>query len=126
MAGVAGSQQSQPTKDHGDQPEHEGRSAPDYSIAAAETTCGDSQIQSTVDAGNQPGYQGREGSPSAVTGAGVTGRSAQSQPSDDHADQSQRSHRRGPESPGCRTLNRGSGWLGNVCGHQHGIHKTAE
>src|SRR6266540_3802294 len=52
--------------------------------------------------------------------------SAQSQPTDDHGDQRQRSDRGGPESPGGQAVNRGGGWLRNVRGHQHAIHKPPE
>ena len=52
--------------------------------------------------------------------------SAQSQSTDDHTAQPQHSDCGGPESPGRRTVNRGGGWLGNMRGHQHGIHKPPE
>src|SRR5262249_32498503 len=38
---AAGAGQSQPTENHGDQPQHQGRGATDYSVAAAGTTLGD-------------------------------------------------------------------------------------
>ena len=47
--GSAGSGQSQPAEGHGDQSEHQGHGATGYSLAGAETTCGDSQIQHAVD-----------------------------------------------------------------------------
>ena len=50
----------------------------------------------------------------------------QSQPTDDHADQRQHIGRSGPESPGGHAVNRSGGWLGNVRGHQHGMHKPSE
>ena len=87
---------------------------------------GDGQIQPAVDHGDQPRHQGHDGPHSPVTGADTTGGSAQSQPTDDHADQRQHSDRGGPESPGGQAVNRGGGWLGNVRGHQHGMHKPRE
>src|SRR6266542_3523104 len=125
-AGTAGAGQSQPTEGHGDQPQHQGRGATDYSVAGAGTTFGDGQIQPAVDHGDQPRHQGHDGPHSPVTGANTTGGSAQSQPTDDHADQRQRSDRGGPESPGGQAVNRGGGWLRNVRGHQHAIHKSPE
>src|SRR6266545_5548575 len=124
--GAAGSGQSQPTEGHGDQPQHQGHGATDYSAAGAGTTFGDGQIQPAVDHGDQPRHQGHDGPHSPVTGADTTGGSAQSQPTDDHADQRQHSDRGGPESPGSQAVNRGGGWLGNVRGHQHGMHKPPE
>ena len=59
-------------------------------------------------------------------GAETTGGAGQSQPTDDHADQCQHSDRGGPESPGSQAVNRGGGWLGNMRGHQHGMHKPPE
>jgi hypothetical protein len=43
-AGAARAGQSQPTEGHGDQPQHEGRGATDYSVASAGTTFGNGQI----------------------------------------------------------------------------------
>ena len=50
--GAAGSGQSQPTEGHGDQPQHQGPGATDYSVAGAGTTVGDGQIQPAVDHGD--------------------------------------------------------------------------
>src|SRR5262249_637281 len=49
-----------------------------------------------------------------------------SQPTDDYADQRQQSNHGGPESPRGHAVNRGRGWLGNLGGHQHGMHKPPE
>src|SRR6266540_3935222 len=86
-AGTAGAGQSQPTEGHGDQPQHQGRGATDYSVAGAGTTFGDGQIQPAVDHGDQPRHQAHDGPQCPVTGADTTGGSAQSQPTDDHAEQ---------------------------------------
>ena len=51
-AGAAGSGQSQPTEGHGDQPQHQGPGATDYSVAAAGTTVGGGQNQPAVDRGD--------------------------------------------------------------------------
>ena len=43
---------SQPAEDSGDQPQHQGRGATDYSVAGAGTTVGDGQNQPAVDDGD--------------------------------------------------------------------------
>src|SRR6266498_3143775 len=67
-----------------------------------------------------PGAMAGSGGAAGTAGAG------QSQPTDDHADQRQHNGRGGPESPGGQAVNRGGGWLRNVRGHQHGMHKPPE
>src|SRR6266511_2614277 len=89
-------------------------------------TAGAGQSQPTEGHGDQPRHQAHDGPQCPVTGADTTGGSAQSQPTDDHADQRQHNGRGGPESPGGQAVNRGGGWLRNVRGHQHGMHKPPE
>src|SRR5262245_41126477 len=123
---TAGAGQRQPTEDHGNQPQHQGRGATDYSVAGAGTTVGDGQIQPAIDRSDQPRHQGHDGSESPGGGTETTGGAGQSQPTDDRADQRQHSGRGGPESPGGQAVNRGGGRLGNARSHQHGMHKPPE
>jgi hypothetical protein len=86
LAGAARSGQSQPAKNNGDQPQHQGRCATGDSVAAAETTSGDGQIQPAVDCGDQPRHQGDHRTPSSVTRTDATGGS-EGKSTDDHAAQ---------------------------------------
>ena len=66
-AGATGSGQSQPTEGHGDQPQHQGHSGADYSVAGAGTTFSDGQIQPAVDHCDQPRDEGHDSPHSPVT-----------------------------------------------------------
>jgi hypothetical protein len=44
--------QCQAAQNHGDHAQHDGRSGPNHSVAAAGTTCSNGQIQRAVDQGD--------------------------------------------------------------------------